>query len=178
MIRNSLFFRLMGAFALVILAGVVVVTFIANQTTTNEFQQYMFRGQMVQLGDLAGELANYYRARGSWEGVDNALRDVSNSMMGGAPNNGAMMGVPNNGAMGMSSGGLWLADTRGSVATRGEGTQNLLCAYLGGAVLLGLLGNTLLGWWWLDPIAALVVAAVSIREGRESWRGEGCCARC
>ncbi len=110
MIRKSLFFRLMGAFALVILAGVVVVTFIANQTTTNEFQQYMFRGQMVQLGDLAGELANYYRARGSWEGVNNALRDVSSSMMGGAPNNGAMMG-----GMGMSSGGLWLADTRGKI---------------------------------------------------------------
>ena len=72
-----------------------------------------------------------------------------------------------------------LADTLGSVATRGEGTQNLLCAYLAGAVLLGLLGNTLLGWWWLDPIAALVIAAVSLREGRESWRGEGCgCANC
>lgn len=72
-----------------------------------------------------------------------------------------------------------LAGKLGSVATRGEGTQNLLCAYLAGAVLLGLLGNTLLGWWWLDPIAALVVAAVSIREGRESWRGEGCaCASC
>jgi divalent metal cation (Fe/Co/Zn/Cd) transporter len=71
-----------------------------------------------------------------------------------------------------------LANTLGSVATRGEGTQNLLCAYLGAAVLIGLLGNTLLGWWWLDPIAALVVAAVSIREGRESWRGEGCCASC
>jgi divalent metal cation (Fe/Co/Zn/Cd) transporter len=72
-----------------------------------------------------------------------------------------------------------LADTLGSVATRGEGTQNLLCAYLAGAVLLGLLGNTLLGWWWLDPIAALVIAAVSIREGRASWRGEGCsCASC
>lgn len=71
-----------------------------------------------------------------------------------------------------------LADTLGSVATRGEGTQNLLCAYLGAAVLIGLLGNTLLGWWWLDPIAALVVAAVSIREGLESWRGEGCCASC
>lgn len=72
-----------------------------------------------------------------------------------------------------------LADRLGSVATRGEGTQNLLCAYLAGAVLLGLLGNTLFGWWWLDPIAALVIAAVSIREGRESWRGEGCaCASC
>ena len=72
-----------------------------------------------------------------------------------------------------------LADKLGSVATRGEGTQNLLCAYLAGAVLVGLLGNTLLGWWWLDPIAALVIAAVSIREGRESWRGKGCsCASC
>ncbi|MGZ8782951.1 MAG: cation transporter [Gaiellaceae bacterium] len=67
-----------------------------------------------------------------------------------------------------------LAAKLGSVATRGEGTQNLLCAYLAGAVLLGLLGNTLLGWWWLDPIAALVIAAVSLREGRASWRGDGC----
>ena len=71
-----------------------------------------------------------------------------------------------------------LADRLSSVATRGEGTQNLLCAYLAGAVLLGLLGNALFGWWWLDPIAALVIAAVSIREGRESWRGRGCCASC
>jgi divalent metal cation (Fe/Co/Zn/Cd) transporter len=68
-----------------------------------------------------------------------------------------------------------LADRLGSVATRGEGTQNLLCAYLAAAVLVGLLGNALLGLWWLDPVAALVVAAVAVREGRESWRGEGCC---
>ncbi len=71
-----------------------------------------------------------------------------------------------------------LADTLGSVATRGEGTQNLLCAYLAGAVLIGLLGNTLFGLWWLDPLAALVIAAVAVKEGRESWRGEGCCATC
>ena len=72
-----------------------------------------------------------------------------------------------------------LADRLGSVATRGEGTQNLLCAYLAAAVLVGLLGNALFGLWWLDPIAALVIAAVSIREGRASWRGEGCsCASC
>lgn len=69
-----------------------------------------------------------------------------------------------------------LADRLGSVATRGEGTQNLLCAYLAGAVLVGLLGNTLFGLWWLDPAAALVIAAVAVKEGRESWRGEGCCA--
>jgi divalent metal cation (Fe/Co/Zn/Cd) transporter len=71
-----------------------------------------------------------------------------------------------------------LADTLGSVATRGEGTQNLLCAYLAAAVLVGLLGNALFGLWWLDPAAALVVAAIALKEGRESWRGEGCCATC
>jgi divalent metal cation (Fe/Co/Zn/Cd) transporter len=71
-----------------------------------------------------------------------------------------------------------LADKLGSVATRGEGTQNLLCAYLAAAVLAGLLGNALFGLWWLDPVAALVVAAVAVKEGRESWRGEGCCATC
>jgi divalent metal cation (Fe/Co/Zn/Cd) transporter len=71
-----------------------------------------------------------------------------------------------------------LADKLGSVATRGEGTQNLLCAYLATAVLVGLLGNALFGLWWLDPAAALVVAAVALKEGRESWRGEGCCASC
>jgi len=62
----------------------------------------------------------------------------------------------------------------GSAATAGEGTQNLLCAYLSVAVLAGLLGNSALGWWWLDPIAALVVAAVAAREGVEAWRGDEC----
>jgi divalent metal cation (Fe/Co/Zn/Cd) transporter len=69
-----------------------------------------------------------------------------------------------------------LADTLGSSATHGEGAQNLLCAYLAGAVFLGLAGNALFGWWWLDPIAALLVAGIAIREGLETWRGEGCCA--
>lgn len=71
-----------------------------------------------------------------------------------------------------------LAHKLGSVATRGEGTQNLLCAYLAAAVLVGLLGNAAFGYWWLDPAAALVIAAVAVREGRQSWRGEGCCATC
>lgn len=71
-----------------------------------------------------------------------------------------------------------LGDRLGSAATKGEGSQNLLCAYLAAAVLAGLLGNALLGLWWLDPAAALVIAVVAIREGRETWRGEGCCAAC
>ena len=65
-----------------------------------------------------------------------------------------------------------------TVATRGEGTQNLLCAYRAAAVLVGLLENALFGLWWLDPAAALVVAGVAVKEGRASWRGEGCCDHC
>jgi len=68
-----------------------------------------------------------------------------------------------------------LADQLGSAATKGEGRQNMLCAYLAGALLLGLLGNALAAAWWLDPIVGLVIAAVAVKEGREAWRGEGCC---
>lgn len=62
-----------------------------------------------------------------------------------------------------------------SEATAGEGTQNLLCAYLAAGVLVGLLANTLAGWWWLDPVIALAIAAVAVREGIEAWRGEEGC---
>jgi divalent metal cation (Fe/Co/Zn/Cd) transporter len=64
----------------------------------------------------------------------------------------------------------------GSGATAGEGSQNLLCACLAGAVLAGLLANGLWGWWWLDPVAGLAVAGVAVREGVEAWKGEDCCA--
>ena len=77
---------------------------------------------------------------------------------------------------------LALAKTRlgarlGSAATAGEGRQNMLCAYLSAALLVGLVANAALGWWWADPVAALLIAAVALREGREAWRGEqcGCC---
>ncbi len=66
----------------------------------------------------------------------------------------------------------------GSSATVKEGAQNMICAYLSIALLVGLLSNALLGWWWADPIAAFVIAAVAVKEGRESWRGEGCCDTC
>jgi divalent metal cation (Fe/Co/Zn/Cd) transporter len=61
-----------------------------------------------------------------------------------------------------------------SAATAGEGTQNLLCAYLAAAVLAGLLANTILGWWWLDPVVALGIAGLAVREGAEAWHGEQC----
>jgi divalent metal cation (Fe/Co/Zn/Cd) transporter len=68
-----------------------------------------------------------------------------------------------------------LADRLGSAATAGEGRQNMLCAYLAGALLVGLLGNALIGAWWLDPAVGLLIAAVAVKEGADAWRGEGCC---
>lgn len=69
-----------------------------------------------------------------------------------------------------------IGERLGSVATKGEGMQNMLCAYLAAALLVGLLGNTVFGLWWLDPAVALLIAVVAVREGVQSWRGEGCCA--
>jgi divalent metal cation (Fe/Co/Zn/Cd) transporter len=63
----------------------------------------------------------------------------------------------------------------GSAATAGEGSQNLLCAYLAAAVLIGLLANTLLSWWWLDPLVGLGIAGLAVREGIEAWKGAECC---
>ena len=68
-----------------------------------------------------------------------------------------------------------LAEQLGSPATKGEGRQNMLCAYLASALLLGLLGNAFFGTWWLDPVIGLLIAALAVKEGREAWRGEGCC---
>ena len=68
-----------------------------------------------------------------------------------------------------------IADQIGSAATKGEGRQNMLCAYLAGALLVGLVGNALVGAWWLDPGVGLLIAGVAVKEGLEAWRGEGCC---
>jgi divalent metal cation (Fe/Co/Zn/Cd) transporter len=66
----------------------------------------------------------------------------------------------------------------GSSATVSEGAQNMVCAYLSVALLIGLGANAIFGLWWADPLAALVIAGVAAREGRASWRGDacGCCA--
>jgi divalent metal cation (Fe/Co/Zn/Cd) transporter len=69
-----------------------------------------------------------------------------------------------------------LGERLGSAVTRSEGRQNLLCAYLSAAVLAGLVANAVAGLWWADPAAALVISGVAAREGREAWRGEGCCS--
>jgi divalent metal cation (Fe/Co/Zn/Cd) transporter len=66
----------------------------------------------------------------------------------------------------------------GSPATVKEGSQSMVCAYLSVALLVGLLANAAAGWWWADPLAALVIGAIAAREGIATWRGEGCCDAC
>ncbi|WP_456238015.1 cation transporter [Nonomuraea antri] len=65
----------------------------------------------------------------------------------------------------------------GSAAAVADSKQTLLCTYLSGVLLVGLALNSLFGWSWADPIAALVIAAVAVKEGREAWRGDACCPR-
>jgi divalent metal cation (Fe/Co/Zn/Cd) transporter len=62
----------------------------------------------------------------------------------------------------------------GSATVVADSMQTMLCTYLSAIVLVGLLLNATLGWWWADPVAALVIAAIAAREGIEAWRGEQC----
>lgn len=63
----------------------------------------------------------------------------------------------------------------GSNSAVADSKQTLLCTYLSGVLLIGLVLNATLGWSWADPVVALVIAAVAIKEGRTAWRGEHCC---
>ncbi|MFI8632943.1 cation diffusion facilitator family transporter [Microbacterium sp. NPDC077663] len=62
----------------------------------------------------------------------------------------------------------------GSATAVADSRQTLICAYLSGAVLVGLVLNSVFGWWWADPAAALVIAIFAVREGVEAWRGDAC----
>lgn len=63
----------------------------------------------------------------------------------------------------------------GSASAVADSKQTLLCTYLSGVLLIGLALNSLFGWSWADPLAALIIAAVAVKEGREAWRGHACC---
>jgi divalent metal cation (Fe/Co/Zn/Cd) transporter len=67
-----------------------------------------------------------------------------------------------------------VADALGSPTVRADSMQSLLCTYLSVVLLVGLLLSGWLGWWWADPVAGLVIAAVAANEGREAWRGDDC----
>ena len=119
----------------------------------------MPRGRLYVAAEALHALVAGSRSEAGWLGVGLAASSV--------------VGMP-----GLGLAKRRLAHRLGSPATRGEGTQNLLCAYLALAVLAGLLGNAVFALWWFDPAAALVIAAVAVREGVEAWRGEGCCEAC
>lgn len=62
----------------------------------------------------------------------------------------------------------------GSATAVADSKQTLICTYLCAAVLVGLVANSLFGWWWSDAVAGLVIAAFAVREGLETWRGDAC----
>jgi divalent metal cation (Fe/Co/Zn/Cd) transporter len=62
-----------------------------------------------------------------------------------------------------------------SSAVVADSSQTALCAWISLAVLVALVLNAAAGWWWADPLAGLVIAAVAVREGRQTWQGGGCC---
>ncbi|WP_406439044.1 cation transporter [Streptomyces sp. NBC_01613] len=64
----------------------------------------------------------------------------------------------------------------GSASAMADSKQTLLCTYLSAVLLVGLLANLALGWSWADPIAALVIAVIAAKEGRDAWQGKDCCA--
>jgi divalent metal cation (Fe/Co/Zn/Cd) transporter len=62
----------------------------------------------------------------------------------------------------------------GSATAVADSKQTLICTYLSAAVLVGLVLNSMFGWWWADAIAGLVIAGFAVREGIEAWRGDAC----
>jgi len=64
----------------------------------------------------------------------------------------------------------------GSVTAVADSKQTLLCTYLSAVLLVGLVVNSLFGWSWADPIAGLVITAVALKEDRDAWNGDACCA--
>jgi divalent metal cation (Fe/Co/Zn/Cd) transporter len=63
----------------------------------------------------------------------------------------------------------------GSLSAVADSKQTLLCTYLSAVLLVGLLLNSTFGWSWADPLAALVIAVIAVKEGRDAWRGDTCC---
>ncbi len=122
---RSLLFRLMAAFALVILVSIAIIFVIANQTTTNEFRSYMYSGNSAQVDAIAQQLAAYYAGRGSWEGVDTLFGSPTQpslgmgSMMGAGPRSRGGVGI---GAGMMTGAQLSVVDTSGVVVASRDGS--------------------------------------------------------
>lgn len=136
---KSLFVRLMFAFALVILIAIAIIFVIVNQTTTNEFRAYAFRGGMTNVEQIARELEVYYSARGSWQGVEQYFAQFFDAGMG------SMMGGRGRGAPMMLGVSLMLADSNGTIIASRDGAnigQKATNAQLGASVPLQVNGRS------------------------------------
>lgn len=142
---------------------------------------WYLRGEDDERGGLAGRLIGLtFWALAAWVTFD-AVTDLVNGDRPDASTVGIVLTAVSVVVMPT----LALAKRRtgaalGSSTLVAESNETMVCAYLSVAVLIGLLANSIAGWWWADPIAALVVAAIAAREGLEAWRGElleegGCC---
>ena len=117
--RLSLLWKLMAAFALVVLVSVGGVTLVARQTTTNEFRQYMFGGGVGQ-DQLAAQLADYYAQNGSWSGLEAFIS--GSSMLGrGGMLRGGMAGPAGQGGLGRR---IVVADAQGNVVADSTGATS------------------------------------------------------
>jgi divalent metal cation (Fe/Co/Zn/Cd) transporter len=67
-----------------------------------------------------------------------------------------------------------VAASLGSRAMHADSRQSDICGYLSAILLIGLGANALLGWWWADPVAGLVMVPIIGKEGFEALRGEAC----
>ncbi|MBI5305353.1 MAG: HAMP domain-containing protein [Chloroflexi bacterium] len=121
---NRLFFRLLGAFAIVVLTVVAVVFLIANQTTTSEFRAYMFRGGMAPSSQVARELAAFHAARGNWQGVDEYFTGTFDSRMGSMMSSRRAPATMMNPPMQLAdTNGVIIAGWEASVGQRASATQ-------------------------------------------------------
>ncbi len=142
---------------------------------------WYLRGHEDERGERAGRLIGLsFWALAGWVSFD-AVGDL---VTGDQPDVSAV-GIALTGVSVIVMPALAIAKRRvgallGSGALVAESNETMVCAYLSVAVLAGLSLNALFDWWWADPVAALVVAAIAAREGLEAWRGElleegGCC---
>jgi divalent metal cation (Fe/Co/Zn/Cd) transporter len=69
---------------------------------------------------------------------------------------------------------LRVAGALASPTLRADAKETLVCTWLSAALLVGLALNAALGWWWADPVAALAIAGLAFKEGREAWLGDDC----
>ena len=100
--RTSLWLKLMGIFAVIILTGVVVAFVVVNLATASQFRRFVLTGDLIQAQNLSSLLADFYTQQGNWQGVESLLTTgaaVQSEMMEGMMSQG-MMGMMEHGSMG------------------------------------------------------------------------------